>query len=166
MNQIRKSLWKMLTSFLLSQKSWFDSDLNVMFCGKAGREVKQVKTFVFYSTYNITFPLQEKGWEQMKCSNYLSFLVHHLKMMPFSSQWWPLLYSACVGDTELSVSRSAVTMERKERFITLSNSVTCCQVLETEWCYIANRWSNPMRRKWMLLCLQGQDFHIFHLYML
>lgn len=60
----------------------------------------------------------------MKCNNYLSFLEHHLKMMPFSSQWWPLLYSACAGDTELSVSRSAVIMVRKERFITLGNSVT------------------------------------------
>lgn len=156
----------MLTSFSLSQKSWFDCDLNVMPCEKAGREVKQVRTFVFYSTGNTTFPVQEKRWEQIKCNNYLSFLVHHLKMMPFSLQLWPLLYSACVGDTELSVSRSVVTMVRKERLITLGNSVTWCQHLEAEWRYKARRWTNTMRRKWMFLCLQGQGFHTFHLYML
>lgn len=72
--------------------------------------MKQERTFVPYSTGNTIFPVQEKRPEQIKCNNYLLFLVPHLKMMPFSSQWWLLLYFACVGDTELSVSRSAVTM--------------------------------------------------------
>lgn len=70
--------------------------------------------------------------------------MHPLKLMPFSSRWWPPLYSACVGDTELSVSRSAVTRAWKERFVTLGNSITWCQNLEAHWHYVANWWGEAM----------------------
>lgn len=40
------------------------TDWNVMLCEKAGREVKQVRTFAFYSTGNTTFPVQEKRWDK------------------------------------------------------------------------------------------------------
>lgn len=89
---------------------------------QAGGEAGKDLCFLFHRQHHL--PCPRKEMRQIKCNNYLSFLVHHLKMMPFFSQWWPLLYSACVGDIELSVSRSVVTIVRKERFVTLGNSVT------------------------------------------
>lgn len=125
---------------------------------------KQERTFVHYFTVYTIFstPKKKHQVEHMKCNNYLLFLEHHLKTMPFASQWWLLLYSACAADTELSVSRPAVTMVWKETFTALANSHTWQQDPEAKWHYIVKWWSNATRRKWMLLWPQGRDNTLFH----